>query len=46
VKKDDDERPALPPLATGVTLGLWIALMLILAFVVVPTAFASCQGIR
>jgi hypothetical protein len=46
VNKDDDEGPPLPPLATGITLGLWVALMLILAFVVVPTAFASCQGAR
>jgi hypothetical protein len=46
VKKDEDEGPALPPLATGIALGLWTALMLILAFVVVPTAFASCQGAR
>jgi hypothetical protein len=46
VKQDEDDRPALPALATGITLGLWIALMLILAFVVVPTAFASCQGVR
>lgn len=33
----------LPPVATGVALGLWIALMLVLAFVIVPTLFASCQ---
>ena len=39
-KKDE---PPLPPLATGISLGLWIALMLLLAFVVVPTAFAACQ---
>ncbi len=42
--KDGDPSP-LPPLATGISLGLWIALMLVLAFVIVPTAFASCQGV-
>jgi hypothetical protein len=46
VREGEEERPSLPPLATGISLGLWIALMLILAFVVVPTAFASCQGVR
>ncbi|HEX9435691.1 MAG TPA: hypothetical protein VGA16_00870 [Candidatus Limnocylindria bacterium] len=43
--RKDDDRPSLPPLATGISLGLWIALMLFLAFVVVPTAFSSCQGV-
>lgn len=37
------DEPPLPPLATGITLGIWVALMLLLAFVVVPTVFASCQ---
>lgn len=39
---DDRERSPLPPLATGIGLGLWIALMLALAFVVVPTLFGLC----
>lgn len=39
------DEPPLPPLATGITLGLWIALMLLLAFVIVPTLFSSCQGV-
>ena len=34
----------LPPLATGIALGIWIAVMLVLALVVVPTIFASCFG--
>ena len=33
------ERSPLPPVATGIALGLWIALMLVLAFVVVPALF-------
>jgi hypothetical protein len=36
---DDKERSPLPPVATGIALGLWIALMLVLAFVVVPAVF-------
>lgn len=44
-KNDDDKSTPLPPVATGVALGLWIALMLFLAFVVVPTLFATCQGV-
>jgi len=42
-ERDKPPQP-LPPLATGIALGLWIAVMLTLAFVVVPTAFASCTG--
>ncbi len=34
--------PALPPRATGVFLGVWIAVLLLLAFVVVPQLFAAC----
>ena len=36
---DKKERSPLPPVATGIALGLWIALMLVLAFVVVPALF-------
>jgi hypothetical protein len=36
---DDKEESPLPPVATGIALGLWIALMLVLAFVVVPALF-------
>jgi hypothetical protein len=36
---DDKGRSPLPPVATGIALGLWIALMLVLAFVVVPALF-------
>ncbi len=42
---EDRGSPPLPPLATGIALGLWIALMLVIAFVIVPTVFASCQGV-
>lgn len=35
-------RQLLPPLATGIALGLWISAMLFLAFVIVPMLFASC----
>jgi hypothetical protein len=38
----EKEGSGLPPLATGITLGLWIVAMLVMAFVVVPTLFASC----
>ncbi len=37
-----DGGPPLPPRATGVVLGLWMAFFLILALVVVPTLFAVC----
>lgn len=40
--KPDREESPLPLRATGIALGLWIAAMLILAFVVVPLAFAMC----
>lgn len=36
---DQKERSPLPPVATGIVLGVWIALMLVLAFVVVPALF-------
>ena len=36
---DDKEGSPLPPVATGIALGLWIALMLVLAFVIVPAVF-------
>ncbi|HEV8230548.1 MAG TPA: hypothetical protein VGQ86_11360 [Candidatus Limnocylindria bacterium] len=40
----DDERGRSPisPVATGIALGLWVALMLIIAFVIVPTLFSLC----
>ena len=41
-KDKDHERQPLPPLATGIALGLWISAMLLLAFLIVPTLFASC----
>ena len=39
---DEKERSPLPPVATGIVFGLWIALMLVLAFVVVPALFGMC----
>ena len=36
------EEPPLPPRATGLFLGLWMAVLLILAFFVVPEMFATC----
>jgi hypothetical protein len=38
----EKEPSPLPPVATGIALGLWIALMLVLAFVVVPLLFSMC----
>jgi hypothetical protein len=37
------ERQPLPPLATGIVLGLWIAVMVVLSLVVVPTLFSTCS---
>ena len=39
---EEQQRSPLPPVATGIALGLWIALMLVLAFVVVPIVFGQC----
>jgi hypothetical protein len=39
---EDKERPVLPPRATGVFLGLWMSVLLVLAFFVVPALFALC----
>ncbi len=39
---EDEHRSPLPPVATGIALGLWIALMLVLAFIVVPLLFGTC----
>ena len=38
----EQDRSPLPPVATGIALGIWIALMLVLAFVVVPLLFGTC----
>lgn len=37
------EGSPLPPRATAAFLGVWIATLLLAAFVVVPALFASCQ---
>ena len=39
---DEKEKPPLPMRATGIFLGLWMAVFIVLAFVVVPALFASC----
>jgi len=36
------EEPRLPPAATGIFLGLWTAVFIVLALFVVPQVFASC----
>lgn len=38
------EGPALPPVATGLVLGLWITVLLVLALVVVPALFGTCSA--
>ncbi len=39
----DGERTPLSARALGIAFGIWITAMLLLAFVVVPAIFASCQ---
>ena len=39
------EEPPLPPRATGIFLGLWMAALLLLAFVIVPQIFAVCAPV-
>ncbi|GEM_PF-2846893 len=41
--KRDEEGSPLPLRATGIFLGLWMAVLITIAFVVVPLAFSSCQ---
>ncbi len=36
------EEPPLPPKATGIFLGVWMAVFLVLAVFVVPMLFESC----
>ena len=40
--KEDQEEAPLPLRATGIFLGVWMATLFILAFVVVPQIFAFC----
>jgi len=44
-RRDDPGKDQLPvsPRALGVVFGLWITLMIVLAFVVVPLLFATCS---
>ena len=42
VKKDEDGSP-LPLRATGIVLGMWMAVLITIAFLVVPAVFSSCQ---
>jgi hypothetical protein len=39
VKKDG---PPLPPAATGIFLGPWMAVFIVLAVFVIPQVFAAC----
>ena len=39
---EEREKPALPVRATGMFLGLWMAVLLSLAFFVVPALFSTC----
>ncbi|MEK7863134.1 MAG: hypothetical protein AAB295_07725 [Chloroflexota bacterium] len=36
------EEPPLPPRATGIALGLWMTVLIVLALFVVPSLFALC----
>ncbi len=38
----EKEGPPLPLRATGIFIGVWLAALLLLAFVVVPNLFAAC----
>ena len=39
----DDRRIPVSTRALGIAFGIWITVMLLLAFVVVPVLFASCN---
>ncbi len=36
------EEPPLPPRATGIVLGLWMTVLIVIALFVVPGLFALC----
>ena len=40
--KEGREKAPLPIRATGIFLGLWMAVLLTLAFVIVPAVFSTC----
>ncbi len=40
---EEREKPVLPVRATGMFLGLWMAVLLTLAFFVVPALFSTCM---
>ncbi len=40
--KEEKGRSPLPLRATGIVLGLWMAIVLAIAFFVIPAVFASC----
>jgi hypothetical protein len=40
---EEREKPALPVRATGMFLGIWMAVLLTLAFFVVPALFSTCM---
>jgi hypothetical protein len=39
---EEQDGPILPRRATGIFLGAWMAVMLALAFLVVPAVFSTC----
>lgn len=39
---EEQDGPVLPRRATGIFLGAWMAVMLALAFIVVPAVFSTC----
>ena len=41
--KQDEGGSPLPLRATGILLGLWMAVLITIAFFVVPAVFSSCQ---
>ena len=42
-EEEAEKGSPLPLAATGIALGLWVFAMLILAFIVVPLLFSTCQ---
>ena len=42
-EEPDDSVTPLPTRATGVFLGIWVAVLLFVAFFVVPQLFAGCM---
>ncbi|MDP9266586.1 MAG: hypothetical protein M3O91_10785 [Chloroflexota bacterium] len=43
-RRADEERPFIPVRATAVVLSVWVVVLLVLAFGVVPLLFATCAA--